>query len=134
MLIRLINELVRRCPTKSHKKHYILLGDRVFSIIIDTSADNFGVYLSLDGGSSKPDLTIQEAKELDIISVKQRTFENGTSFEDYEVINATNTIARVNQEKNEFILIIFYSFKEMKNLVYNCEDNCLKGSIEWPAV
>jgi len=115
MLIRLINELVRRCHIKSHKKHYILLGDRFFSIIIDTCADNFGVYLSLDGGSSKPDLTIQEAKELDIILVKQRTFEDGTSFEDYEVINATNTI-------------------EMKNLVYNCEDNCLKGSIEWPAV
>ena len=110
MLIRLINELVRRCHTKSHKKHYILLGDRFFSIIIDTTADNWGVYLSLDGGSSKPDLTNQESKELDIILAKHRKFENGTSFEDYEVINATKTIARVNQEKNEFILIFFLFF------------------------
>ena len=106
LIYELLIELLRRCHIKSHRKHYRLLGDRFFSIIIDTSADNWGVYLSLDGGSSKPDLTNQELKELDIILAKHRTFENGTSFDDY--FNATNTIMMVAKGKNEIILIIFF--------------------------
>ena len=106
LIYELLIDLLRRCHNKSHRKHYRLLGDKFFSIIIDTSVDNWGVYLSLVGGSSKPDLTNQESKELDIILVKHRTFENGTSFDDY--FNATNTITMVPQGKSEINLTMFF--------------------------
>ena len=87
MASRLKAHIEAKCRVKSPKKQYCLFKDSFLSIIIDSSSEKLGVFLSIQSTiieeDQQFDLGVFDSTESKINSATQRRFSDGSSFDDH---------------------------------------------------
>ena len=99
---RLRAHIDAKCRIKSLKKQYCLLKDKFLSIIIDSSSEKLGVYLSIQSTiieeDQQVDLCVLDLTESKINLATQRRFSDGSCFDDH--FGAETKLAMVHQGTN----------------------------------
>ena len=89
-----------KCRVKSRKKQYCLYKDSFLSIIIDSSSEKLGVFVSIQSS------IIEEDQQFDLVESEinlatQRRFSDGSCFDDH--FGAETKLAMVHQGTNSKI-------------------------------